>query len=137
MSVSDEVGQAPKAGFMQLAESLSPTLLVSVAGGAVLVALFAMISLILLLSLSSDMSRLEDQIRKAGKVAKGMEQEMVQLRALLAPLTAAKLAEAEVNGGGGSVALAAPKPANIDAVDKSRDCVIRAADKAAIADCLK
>lgn len=134
MSVSDEAGQAPKAGFMQLAESLSPTLLVSVAGGAVLVALFAMVSLILLLSLSSDMSRLEDQIRKAGKVAKGMEQEMVQLRALLAPLTAAKLAEAE---GGGSVALAAPKPANIDAVDKSRDCVIRAGNKAAIADCLK
>lgn len=136
MSVSDEAGQAPKAGFMQLAESLSPTLLVSVAGGAVLVALFAMVSLILLLSLSSDMSRLEDQIRKAGKVAKGMEQEMVQLRTLLAPLTAAKLAEAEMNGGG-SVALAAPKPANIDAVDKSRDCVIRAGNKAEIADCLK
>jgi hypothetical protein len=122
--------ETPKTSFMQLAESLSPTLLVSVAGGAVLVALFAMLSLVLLLSLSSDMSRLEDQIRKAGKVAKGMEQEMVQLRALLAPITAAKQAEAD--------GLATPpKPTNIDAVDKSRDCVIRAGDKAAIADCLK
>lgn len=125
--------ETPKAGLMQLAESLSPTLLISVAGGAVLVALFAMISLILLLSLSSDMSRLEDQIRKAGKVAKGMEQEMVQLRALLAPITAAKQAAAD----GGTAALAPPKPTNIDAADKSRDCVVRAGNKAAIADCLK
>jgi hypothetical protein len=120
--------ETPKTGIDQLLENISPTLLISVAGGAVLVALFAMISLVLLLSLSSDMSRLEDQIRKAGKVAKAMEQEMVQLRGLLAPLAAAKQAEASVPPA---------KPGSIDAVDASRDCVIRSGDKAGIAGCLK
>jgi hypothetical protein len=145
----DEDGEkVHKTDIDDLVEKVSPRLLIMVAGGAVAVALFAMMSMLIMISVSSDISTLQDQIRKAGKTAKAMQEEMAELRTLLAPAVAGRQAE----GAQGSQSTqgaqqqsyhpAAPTVANdkqvrIDTGGASRDCSVKSGDASGLAACLK
>ena len=137
-----------KTDLDDLVNKVSPKLLLGIVGGAVMVALFSMISMVIMISISSDISTLQDQIRKAGKTAKAMQEEMAQLRTLLAPAVAGRQAE----GAQGSQSTqgaqqqsyhpAVPTVANdkqvrIDTGGASRDCSVKSGDASGLAACLK
>lgn len=113
-----------------LLDRISPAALISAAAGATLVALLAIVSLILLISLSDDVARLEDQVRKLNKHAKTMEQDLADMRSTLDASTAAAAATP-------SQKPAAPRATHIDTADPVSDCVIRSGSKGGLTDCLK
>jgi hypothetical protein len=134
-----------KTDIDDVVNKVSPRLLMLIAGGALMVALFAMISMLMMVSLSSDMTSLEDQIRKAGKTAKAMQEEMAQLRTLLAPAVAARQAEGAQHQS--NTGLHAPHPSSQNpSADKqvrvetgatTRDCNVKSGDASGLANCLK
>ena len=135
-----------KTDIDDLVDKVSPRLLILVAGGALMVALFAMISMLMMVSITSDMGELQDQIRKAGKTAKAMQEEMAELRTLLAPVTAAKRAEAAQQQITTQAPGAAPTPPDVSNNDKhnrvetgnsSRDCTVTTGSAADLAACIK
>lgn len=135
-----------KTDIEDLVDKVSPRLLILVAGGALMVALFAMISMLMMVSITSDMGELQDQIRKAGKTAKAMQEEMAELRTLLAPVTAAKRAEAAQQLVTAQTpelmpvhpeATSGDKHKRIDTGNSSRDCTVTAGNAADLAGCLK
>ncbi len=140
-----ETGAADhKTDIDDLVDKVSPRLLILVAGGALMVALFAMISMLMMVSITSDMGELQDQIRKAGKTAKAMQEEMAELRTLLAPVTAAKRAEAAQPQETALMPVPAPpavtssdKQTRIETGNSSRDCTVTAGNAADLAGCLK
>lgn len=147
MSYEDGEESNRKTDIDDLIKKTSPRLLMLVGGGALLTVLFAIFSLLMMVSLSSDMSTLQDQIRKAGKTAKAMQEEMAELRTLLAPVTAAKRAEgAQPQSATGMLptpASIAPgvatsdKQVRIDTGASSRDCTVTAGNTTGLAGCLK
>ncbi len=126
--MSEEVKE--EVGKEDLLDRINPAMLISLAVGAVLVALFALISLVLLLSMSNDISHLDDQMRKLNKATKVMEHDLTQLRTSLVPATASTQAD-------GKLKPASPKPSHMDASDSAKDCVVRSGSKNSIADCFK
>lgn len=125
--MSAEEKAAGTDGATDFLSKVNPVTLISVAVGAVLVALFAMISLVLLLTLSSDISRLEDQMRKITKSTKTMEQDLADL----------KTAAASASGAAKPKTVSAG-PSHMDAADPEKDCVVRAGSgKDSLANCLK
>jgi hypothetical protein len=131
--MSDEQPAAPPSPVSEtsdLIDRINPTVLIATAVGATFVALLAIVSLIMLISISGDVSRLEDQVRKLNKHSKGMEQELADMRSKLEAMTPRP---AEVT----SPKPAAPRPTHIDTADPASDCVIGSGSKGGIADCLK
>lgn len=131
--MSDEPAAAPSSPPSEtpdLLDRISPTVLIAAAAGATLVALLAIISLILLLSLSSDVARLEDQVRKLNKQAKTMEQDLADMRTALDASTVRATAAP-------SPKPAVPRATHIDTADPASDCVIRSGSQGGLADCLK
>ncbi len=135
-----------KTDIDDLVNKVSPRLLILVAGGALMVALFSMISMLMMVSITSDMGALQDQIRKAGKTAKAMQEEMAELRTLLAPVTAAKRGEAAQQQGTTQAPGAATAPPDVSNNDKhnrvetgnsSRDCTVTTGSSADLAACIK
>jgi hypothetical protein len=120
----------PASETSDLLERISPPVLIAAAAGATLVALLAIVSLVMLVSLSSDVSRLEDQVRKLNKHSKVMEQELADLRGKL-EAAAPRPAVAS------SPKPTAPRPSHIDTADPASDCVIGAGSKGSLANCLK
>lgn len=92
--------------------------------GIGVVALVSMVSLILLIGVMGEVTTLGDQLRKANKSNKALQEDVAALRDLVRP-TAATAATS-----------AAPQPTNIDAADPANDCVIRAGDKGGVAGCM-
>lgn len=89
--------------------------------------LFAMtVSIFLIFALRSDVSALEEQARKSAKATKALQDELTGVKEQLA-LTASKAAASSPG----------TPPANIDAADPRRDCVIRPGDKNGVSGCLK
>jgi cell division protein FtsL len=125
--MSDEATEIEATGLLGRA---SPVMLVSMAVGAGLFALLAIVSFVLMLTLSSDISRLDAQIHKMSKVLKNMEQDMAQLRSSHVPVAIAKENETKPTP-------APIKPSHMDAADAKSDCVVRSGSKGAFADCLK
>lgn len=140
----DKNEEGRKTDIDDVVNKVSPRLLILIAGGALMVALFAMISMLMMVSLSSDMTSLEDQIRKAGKTAKAMQEEMAQLRVLLAPVAAAKQAENAQQQSNTSFQLqpTSPAPASdkqvrVETGNSGRDCNVKSGDASSLASCLK
>jgi len=131
--MSDEQPAAPPTSASEtpdLLDRINPAVLIASAVGAALVVLIAFVSLIMLISLSGDVSRLEDQVRKLNKHSKGMEQELADLRSKL-DVTATRPAEVT------SPKPIAPRPTHIDTADPASDCVIGSGSKGGLANCLK
>ncbi len=122
-----EVQEGTEAGTTELLSRISPVALISVAVGVTLITLLAMIALLLSMSLSSDVSHLEDQMRKLNKTVKTIEQDMDGMRASLA---ATPSGEAKPKP-------AAARPTHIDTTDPASDCVVRSGSKGGLADCFK
>ncbi len=121
--MSDEVQEAPAA---EQKKDLGQTLLVANSIGLALLLVVALLSLVMVISLSSDLGTLEEQSRRSTKAVKALEQEVASLREALHPPASAKTE--------------APKPPsiprNIDAADPGNDCVIRPGSKGGISNCL-
>lgn len=96
--------------------------IVTLAGVGV-VALVSVVSLIVLIGLMSEVTTLGDQLRKANKANKALQEDVAALRAVVQPAQAAPAA-------------VLPQPTNIDAADPQNDCVIRAGDKDGVAGCM-
>ena len=140
----DKNEETHKTDLDDVVNKVSPRLLILIAGGALMVALFAMISMLMMVSLSSDMNSLEDQIRKAGKTAKAMQEEMAQLRTLLAPAVAAKQAEGAQHQSNtsqpvqpSSLGPATDKQVRVETGNSPRDCNVKGGDASGLANCLK
>ena len=102
-----------------------PPLLAAGAVAAIVVALLATFSLVLLLLTNYDVSRLSDQVRKLNHNVKALEEALEELkdqRAAVSPPVPRP---------------AVPRAAHIDAADPQRDCVIRPGSKNPLGDCLK
>jgi outer membrane murein-binding lipoprotein Lpp len=97
------------------------------AAAAIVAALIAIISFVLLISVSNDVARLQSQVRKLSNTVKSMEEEMGQIKASAA--TPAPSAERRP--------AAPPQPSHIDAGDPAQDCIVRAGSKNPLAGCLK
>lgn len=104
-------------------------MLIVVAVGATLIALLAIVSMIMLVSLTSDVRHMEDQVRKLNKHSKGMEQEVAELRSTLEAMSARATAAAPQT--------AVPRATHIDTADPVSDCVIRSGSKGGLAGCLQ
>lgn len=91
--------------------------------GVGFVALLSMVSLILMIGVMSEVTTLGDQLRKANKANKALQEEVAALRDLVHPAAP-------------TAAAAAPLPTNIDAADPANDCVIRAGDQGGVAGCI-
>jgi hypothetical protein len=114
----------------ELLPRTSPALLASGAIVAVLIALLAVASFILLLLIYNDMTRLEDKLNKLSRSVRGMEEELVLLNEQIPALTSAAKPPSKPLP-------AAPRATHIDAVDTASDCVIKPGSPNALADCLK
>lgn len=133
-----------KTDLDDLIKNVSPGLLMLVGGGALLTVLFAIFSLLMMVSLSSDMNTLQDQVQKTSKTTKAMQEEMAELRTLLAPIATIK----RVEGAQQQSAVPAPasivpglitsdKQVRIDTGVSGRDCNVTAGNTAGLANCLK
>lgn len=125
--MSNETGATDTDAGSDLLSRASPVVLVAITVGATLIALLAVVSFILTLSLSGDVAHLRDQLHKSDKATKNLEKEIARLRGAQPP-AAAKHTEPPP---------AQPKPSHIDAVAPGKDCVIRAGSKDSLADCLR
>lgn len=92
--------------------------------GVGVVALVSVVSLVVLIGVLSEVTALGDQLRKANKANKALQDDVAALRELVRP-AAPTAASAR-----------APEPVNIDAADPANDCVIRSGDKGGVADCM-
>lgn len=92
--------------------------------GVGVVALLSMVSLVLMIGVMSEVGTLGDQLRKANKANKALQEDVAALRELVHPAAAT------------AAAAPAPQPVNIDAADPGNDCVIRSGDKGGVADCM-
>lgn len=111
---------------LSAAETTSAPLLLSLgAVAAIIVALLATISLVLLLLMQYNLGRLSDQVRKLNQNVMALEEAFEELREqrAAAPPRAPKPA--------------VPRATHIDAADPQRDCVIRPGSKNPLVDCLK
>ncbi len=125
--MSEEQQEAPEVETTDLLSRINPVILIAVAVGVTLITLLAIIALILSLSLASDVSHLEDQMRKLNKASKAMEQDLGEIRASLATPPAAEEKPKP----------AAARPTHIDTANPASDCVIGSGSKGGLANCFK
>lgn len=92
--------------------------------GVGVVALVSVVSLVLLLGVMNEVTTLGDQLRKANRANKALQEDVAALRALMPQAPAP------------AHAAAPPQPANIDAADPATDCVIRAGDRGGVSGCM-
>ncbi len=94
------------------------------AAGVGLLVLVSLVSMVLTIGVMSEVTTLGDQMRKANKANKALQEEVAALKEHVRPAAPAAAAAAE------------PQPVAIDAADPANDCVIRAGDKGAVAGCM-
>lgn len=132
--MSDEANAgdaASQPGMDNLLDKIPSGVMIGLVVGAALVALGVLVSLVLMLSLSSDVARLEDRVRAMHRTLKTLEEAGTH------PKAGSALPAAAGDGGAAPAKSAPPKPTHMDAADPGRDCVIRSGSKEGLAGCLK
>lgn len=122
--MSDENKTPAAAETSDQANTLLPLV---TAAAAIVAALVAMISFVLLISVSNDVSRLQSQVRKLSNVVNSVAEEVGQIKASAATPAPSAQRQAPVP----------PQPSHIDAGDPTQDCIVRAGSKNPLEGCLK
>lgn len=94
------------------------------AAGVGIAVLLSLVSMLLMIGVMSEVSALGDQLRKANKANKALQEEVAAFKEYVRPAAPVAAAAVEL------------KPVNIDAADPANDCVIRAGDKGGVAGCI-